>query len=174
MALVKIRQRTVRNQMASRYEQRHKVDTFAIGDLDSLRVPSVDRTSTDHRRIFCQVAYKPRRDRHQLYSEFGLLDLYYPTKNWSGFLLELDQPSLSLFHWHGKANNRSLFMRLQVLPLLDLWLAANAKAYVLTVAANAKKKDVHILGILHGLDLVYYVHTVNSAVKVQQPIPHIK
>jgi len=30
-------------------------------------------------------------------------------------------------------------MRSQVLPLLDLWFAANAKAYVLTVAANAKR-----------------------------------
>jgi len=36
-------------------------------------------------------------------------------------------------------------MRLHVLPLLDPWFAANAKAYVLTVAANAKKKGVHVL-----------------------------
>jgi len=35
-------------------------------------------------------------------------------------------------------------MRLHVLPLLDLWFAANAKAYVLTVAANGKK-GFHVL-----------------------------
>jgi len=44
-----------------------------------------------------------------------------------------------------KAKNRSRFMMLYVLPLLDLWFAVNAKAYVLTVTTNAKKKDVHAL-----------------------------
>jgi len=36
-------------------------------------------------------------------------------------------------------------MRLHVLPLPDLWVAANAKAYVLPVAANVKMKGVHVL-----------------------------
>ena len=36
------------------------------------------------------------------------------------------------------------------MPLLDLWFAANAKAYVLTVAANAKGKDVHVLPNRHA------------------------
>jgi len=54
----------------------------------------------------------------------------------------IEQANAVLKH---KAKNRSRFMRLHVLPLPDLWLAANAKAYVLTVAANAKKRGVHVL-----------------------------
>jgi len=39
-------------------------------------------------------------------------------------------------------------MGLHVLPLVD---RANAKAYVLTVAANAKKKEVHVLPAVLGV-----------------------
>ncbi|KAF8423544.1 hypothetical protein EV426DRAFT_116157 [Tirmania nivea] len=79
--LAKVRKRTAtaRKKMANRYIQQHKIDTFIIGDLVSLRIPGIDRASTDHRRIFCRVVYKPHPDRHQLYCEYGLLDRYYPT-----------------------------------------------------------------------------------------------
>jgi len=33
-----------------------------------------------------QVVYKPHPDRHQLYREFGLLDRYYPTRNFERLL----------------------------------------------------------------------------------------
>ncbi|KAF8421180.1 hypothetical protein EV426DRAFT_575842 [Tirmania nivea] len=79
-------------------------------------------------------------------------------ENWSGFRLVLDQTTLSLSHQHGKPKNRSHFMKLHALPLLDLWFAANARANVQTVAANAKKKGVCVLliailaqGIIHVL-----------------------
>ncbi|KAF8416602.1 hypothetical protein EV426DRAFT_721720 [Tirmania nivea] len=80
--LAKVRKRTTtaRKQMANRYLQQHKIDTFTIGDLVSLCIPNIDRASTDHRRIFCRVIYKPHPDRHQLYCEYGLLDRYYPTR----------------------------------------------------------------------------------------------
>jgi len=43
MMLSKFRKRTktARNQMTSRYKQQH-INTFAIGDLVSLRIPSID------------------------------------------------------------------------------------------------------------------------------------
>ena len=80
LANIRKRTATARNHMASRYEQQHKIDTFAIGDLVSLRIPSIDRASTDHRRISCQVMYKPHPDQHQVYCEFGLLDRFYPSR----------------------------------------------------------------------------------------------
>ena len=43
------------------------------------------------------------------------------------------------------------------MPLLDLWFAANAKAYVLTVAANAKRRTFmyYLLSYLVRAALMY-------------------
>jgi len=54
----------------------------------------------------------------------------------------IEQANAELKH---KGKSRSRFMRLHVLPLLDLWFAVNAKAYVLTVASNTKIRFMYCL-----------------------------
>ena len=68
--------------------------------------------------------------------------LIYARKNKTYATIKLNQTTLRLFHWHGKAKNRSHFMRLHALPQLGLWFVANAKTNVQTIAADVKKKGV--------------------------------
>ena len=68
-------------------------------------------------QTIAESVYKPHPD-HQLYC-IGLICTIL-LENWSGFLPVLDKTTLSLSHQKGKAKNRSHFMRLYTLPLLDL------------------------------------------------------
>ncbi|KAF8419177.1 hypothetical protein EV426DRAFT_702035 [Tirmania nivea] len=101
--------------------------------------------STDHLRIFAEWSTSLiLADINSIVNMAYWIDTIL-LENWSGFLLVLDQIILSLFLQHGKLKKRSHFMLLHALPLLDLWFAANVRANVQTVAANAKKKVLYVL-----------------------------
>ena len=82
--------------MAARYNQRHKVHVFNIGDIVTIKIPREDRAKTDHKRLYCKIIQKPHPERHQLLCQYGVLNLLYPTKDLqpASNLLGLNFPTL--------------------------------------------------------------------------------
>ena len=70
----------VRERMATRYNRRHNVEIFEVGDIISVGIPQEDRAKTDNKRHCCRIIMKPHPDRHQLLSQYGILIVLYPTK----------------------------------------------------------------------------------------------
>ena len=70
----------VRERMATRYNKRHNVEIFELGDIISVGIPRENRAKTDDRRLYCRIIAKQHPDRHQLLSKYGILIGLYPTK----------------------------------------------------------------------------------------------
>lgn len=70
----------MRQKMAMRYNTRHHVEIFNIGDLISVGIPREDRAKTDNKRLYCRIFDKPQPERHRLVSKYGILKGLYPTK----------------------------------------------------------------------------------------------
>lgn len=66
--------------MIKRYSKQHQIERFVSGDLVSLKIPRLDRTSTDLPRIFCRVLAETHTNRYQLQTKFGILSNHFPTK----------------------------------------------------------------------------------------------
>lgn len=76
-----VRQNTQRaaDRMVSRHQQKHTVETFAVGDFVSLKVPPKIRPRNSTRQIICKVMqvtnHKPSR--YRLLSPVGILNFLY-------------------------------------------------------------------------------------------------
>ena len=49
----------VREKMANRFNTRHHVEVFDIGDLVSVGIPREDRAKTDNKRLYYRIIAKP-------------------------------------------------------------------------------------------------------------------
>jgi len=67
--------------MAQRYNKRHAVHIFDVGDMVSVGIPREDRAKTDNKRLYAKVIAKPQPERHQLLTKYGVLVNLYPTKD---------------------------------------------------------------------------------------------
>ena len=82
--MVQKQRRSIRDHMAKRYNARHNVKIFKIGDIVTFHIPKDDRTPTDNLRICCRILEIPHENRFKLLIEFGVLTNLYPTSqlNW--------------------------------------------------------------------------------------------
>jgi len=67
--------------MATRYNTRHQVEVFMVGDIVSVGIPREDRAKTDNKRLYCKIIAKPQPERHHLHFKFGVLAILYLTKD---------------------------------------------------------------------------------------------
>ena len=72
-------QEGVRTQMKKKYSRNHKVVTFEIDQVVTLRIPKEDRATTDNHCLLCMIKEIPHEGRHKIQTKFGILDRLYPT-----------------------------------------------------------------------------------------------
>ena len=70
----------IQERMAIRYNKRHNVEIFEVGDIISICIPREDKAKIDNKRLYCRIIARPHPDRHQLLSKYGILIGLYPTK----------------------------------------------------------------------------------------------
>jgi len=73
---------TARTNMAGKYNRHHQVESFAIGQYVTIRIPREDRAATDNKRILCRVvdiAGSDGRPGYKLRCQYGLLQKMCPT-----------------------------------------------------------------------------------------------
>ena len=86
-----------RNQMVIKHKKRFIIESFAIGDLVSAVVPRMDRTGTDDRRIFAKVIKKPKKNRYQIVTKYGIIKNLLPT---NGLIrLQVSKATSDSFTW---------------------------------------------------------------------------
>lgn len=78
-----IRHRSIKNahKMIQKHSKKWTVEQFDIGDIVALKILRALRTSTDNRRLFCEVFDQPHQSRYRLRCEWGTLDRLFPTKD---------------------------------------------------------------------------------------------
>lgn len=65
--------------MKKKYSRNHKVVTFEIDQVVTLRIHKEDRATTDNHQLLCMIKEIPHEGRHKLQTKFGILDRLYPT-----------------------------------------------------------------------------------------------
>ena len=65
--------------MKKKYSRNHKVVTFEIDQVVTLRIPKEARATTDNHRLLCMIKEIPHEGRHKLQTKFGILDRLYST-----------------------------------------------------------------------------------------------
>lgn len=78
-----VRHRSAQNaqKMIVKHSKKYIIEQFETGDIVALKIPRALRTSTDNRRLFCEVLDRPHRNRYQLRCRWGILDRFFPTKD---------------------------------------------------------------------------------------------
>ena len=75
-AIAKARAGTLkaRGAMVKKYSKKHTIEVFAIGDIVSMALPRLTRTSTNMKRIWGRVLSVPYSDRYEIQTKWGVLD----------------------------------------------------------------------------------------------------
>lgn len=66
--------------MVQKYSKRHDIQHFQIGDIVSLKVPRIDRTSTDNRRLYARILDEPYSHRYKVLTSSGIIKRLILTK----------------------------------------------------------------------------------------------
>ena len=83
ITVLKARERlqTSRKQMATRYNRRTKAQVFQPGQIVTVKIPKIDRsTATGSRRCYAEI-FRAKNNRYEMRTEYGVLDRWYAARN---------------------------------------------------------------------------------------------
>ena len=82
------------NRMKLRHAKQHKVREFTVGESVSVRVPRIDRASTDPQRLPCIVVEVVGKAQavYRLRSKYGVLKVCYHAGDLEGYSGKYDIP----------------------------------------------------------------------------------
>lgn len=73
--------------MKKKYSWNHKVVTFKINQVVTLRILKKDCATTDNHWLLCMIKEIPHKGRHKLQTKFCIFDWLYPTSKLNIILL---------------------------------------------------------------------------------------
>lgn len=83
ITVLKARERlqTSRKQMATRYNRRTKAQVFQPGQIVTVKIPKIDRsTATGSRRCYAEIL-RAKNNRYEMRTEYGVLDRWYAARD---------------------------------------------------------------------------------------------
>jgi hypothetical protein len=81
IALARDNIRVARDHMIKKHDKHSNIEVFSIGDIVLVKLPRVDRTATDQRKLFARVIGKDHQPpRHRIQTQFGIVDRLFPTR----------------------------------------------------------------------------------------------
>jgi hypothetical protein len=73
--------RVARDKMVTKHNKQSNIESFEDGDIVLVKIPRIDRTATDQRKLFGRVLSKAfRPPRYKVQTQYGIIDRLFPTK----------------------------------------------------------------------------------------------
>jgi len=142
--MIEITQRKV-IAMEKRYNKVNNVEVFEEGDCVRLKIPVGNRCTADNKRIFCRVVKVKHGNRYALHCQYGILQGFYQTKIWTGFVLPFP---IKFQHIIREAIESLLSGKLHGFShlLSSSKYIVDAKGIALPLAAHVSKRKLMLLG----------------------------